>query len=71
MSLSFVLHAKNSSGHQMLDIYRESDGTYSFRLWGDIDGNDIQVDFCPLDRRDMDDFISFLSIYTTKEQSHD
>lgn len=66
MSLSFVLHAKNSSGHQMLDVYREKDGTYSFRLWGELDGNPIQVDFCPIDRRDMDDLVSFLSMQSRK-----
>ena len=68
MSLSFVLHAKNSSGHQMLDIYRDRDGTYSFRLWGDYEGNPIQVDFCPLDERDMADFVAFISMQSKMEK---
>ena len=71
MSLSFVLHAKNSSGHQMLDIHRDRDGTYSFRLWGDYEGNSIQVDFCPLDQRDMADLVSFISMQSKMEKSND
>ena len=62
MSLSFVLHAKNSSGHQMLDVEREADGTYSFTIWGELDGKQIQIDFDDLSQRDMDDFVAFLSL---------
>lgn len=62
MSLSFVLHAKNSSGHQMLDIERIADGTYGFTLYGQLDGNPIQIDFDDLSQRDMDDFVAFLSL---------
>lgn len=62
MSLSFVLHARNSSGHQMLDIEREPDGTYGFTLYGHLDGKPIQVDFDSLDQRDMDDLIAFISL---------
>lgn len=62
MSLSFVLHAKNSSGHQMLDIERSSDGTYGFTLYGQLDGKPIQVDFDDLSQRDMDDLAAFISL---------
>ncbi len=62
MSLSFVLHARNSSGHQMLDIEREPDGKYGFTLHGQLDGKPIQVDFDLLDQRDMDDFVAFISL---------
>jgi hypothetical protein len=67
MSLSFVLHAKNSSGHQMLDIEREPDGTYGFTLYGQLDGKPIQVDFDSLTQRDMEDLVAFISI-RAKEQ---
>lgn len=62
MSLSFVLHARNSSGHQMLDIEREPDGTYGFTLHGQLDGKPIQVDFDYLDQRDIDDLVAFISL---------
>lgn len=62
MSLSFVLHAKNSSGHQILDIERSIDGTYGLTLYGQLDGNPIQVDFDDLSQRDMDDLIAFISL---------
>lgn len=62
MSLSFVLHARNSSGHQMLDIEREPDGKYGLTLYGQLDGQPIQVDFDSLDQRDMDDLIAFISL---------
>lgn len=62
MSLSMVLHAKNSSGHQMLDIRRESDGTYTLTLYGNCNGQDVQIDFESLDQRDMDDLIAFISL---------
>lgn len=62
MSLSFVLHAKNSSGHQMLDIERMADSAYGFTLYGHIDGKPIQVDFDDLTQRDMDDLVAFISI---------
>lgn len=62
MSVSFVLHAKNSSGHQVLDVERENDGTYSFTIWGELEGKQIQIDFDDLSQRDMDDFVAFLSL---------
>ena len=62
MSVSFVLHAKNSSGHQVLDVERDADGTYGFTIWGELDGKQIQIDFDDLSQRDMDDFVAFLSL---------
>jgi hypothetical protein len=62
MSVSFVLHAKNSSGHQVLDVERGADGTYGFTIWGELDGKQIQIDFDDLSQRDMDDFVAFLSL---------
>lgn len=62
MSLSFVIHAKNSSGHQVLDIERMDDGAYGLTLYGQLDGKPLQVDFDTLTQRDMDDLVSFISI---------
>ena len=67
MSLSFVLHAKNSSGHQMLDIERSSDGTYGLTLYGQLDGKPIKVDFDDLTERDMGDLVAFISIRAQQE----
>lgn len=69
MSLSFVLHARNSSGHQMLDIEREPDGTYGFTLYGHLEGKPIQVDFDSLDQRDMDDLVAFISLRSKQQVS--
>ena len=66
MSVSFVLHAKNSSGHQVLDVDRKDDGTYNFTIWGELDGKQIQIDFDDLSQRDMDDFVAFLSLRSQK-----
>jgi hypothetical protein len=68
MSLSFVLHAKNSSGHQMLDIERVPDGTYGFTLYGHLDGKSIQVDFDSLTQRDMDDLVAFISLRLKQQE---
>jgi hypothetical protein len=68
MSLSFVLHAKNSSGHQMLDIERMDDGTYGLTLYGQLEGKPIQVDFDGLTQRDMDDLVAFISIRSKQQQ---
>lgn len=45
MSLSFVLHAKNSSGHQMLFIDRDAGDEINLTLCGEHEGQNIQIDF--------------------------
>lgn len=69
MSLSFVLHAKNSSGHQMLFINRDG-GEINLSVCGDHEGKVIQLDFDPLSGEDLADLIHFLS-RRLKESSHD
>lgn len=61
MSLSFVLHAKNSSGHQMLFLDRQPDGAFQLTLCGTYEGKEIQLDFDELSKDDLDDLIRFLS----------
>lgn len=61
MSLSFALRARNSSGHQILFLDRQSDGTFQLTLCGTYEGKEIQVDFDELTKDDLDDLIRFLS----------
>lgn len=69
MSLSFVLHAKNSSGHQMLFIDRDA-GEINLTLCGEHEGQSIQIDFNSISGEDLADLIQFLS-RRLKEPSHD
>ncbi|MGX5220300.1 hypothetical protein ACVTMO_16910 [Pseudomonas segetis] len=66
MSLSFVIHANNSSGSQRLEIERYSDGTYQFTLAGMHDGQPLQIDFDTISQRDMDDLVTFISIRSSQ-----
>lgn len=69
MSLSFVLHAKNSSDHQMLFVDRDA-GEINLTLCGVYEGKDIQIDFNSISGEDLADLIRLLSS-RLKEPNHD
>lgn len=81
MSLSFVLHAKNSSGHQMLFVDAQPYGEVSLTLCGTHEGKDIQIDFNSISEADAKELANFITRHSrfapltrnapTKEQSHD
>lgn len=59
--ISFVLHAKNDSGHQYLSIDKQEDGTYGITLLGTLDGQDIQIDFDNLSEYEIEDLANFIA----------
>lgn len=61
MSLSFALRARNSSGHQILFLDRQPDGTFQLTLCGTYEDKEIQLDFDELTKEDLDDLIRLLS----------
>lgn len=76
MSLSFVLHAKNSSGHQMLFVDPQLDGEVSLTLCGTHEGKDIQIDFDSISESDAKDLAKFITRHCKPEilkrsSSHD
>jgi len=66
--ISFVLHAKNSSGDAYLSIDKQADGTYGITLLGTLDGNDIQIDFDSLSEYEIEDLANFIG-YKRKRPS--
>lgn len=67
MSLSFALHAKNSSGHQILFVTPEPDGEVSLTLCGTHEGKDIQIDFASISEADAKELAKFITRHCKPE----
>lgn len=62
MAIMFGIKASNSSGTQLLH-FNKSDNGLDLTLTGDLNGQNIQVDFDELDQEDLQDLISILCKY--------
>lgn len=67
MSLSFVLNAKNSSGHMMLFVDPQPDGQVSLTLCGVYEGKDIQIDFDTISEADAKELAAFITRHCKPE----
>ena len=67
MGLQWFLDAKNSSGHQVLDIkYDDKQNEVHITLWGNLDGKYIQIDFDELSPQQFSEFYEWVNIIKNK-----
>ncbi len=65
--ISIALKAKNSSGlqHLILD-YNDEEKDFSFTLCGTYEGKNIQIDFDPVQKYEIQDLMSLIELRLEK-----